>query len=182
MPWLSRNRIAYCLILTAVVMTPIGAPAQTADVKGDAELAEFKTVANAITTTIKKATIGQTGSPGYLGVLVSEMSGKLVVGDVEAGSPAAAFQDARGETRSLQAVLLCSQFLNFFAQFHILLLHLRRQRQQLSLVPETYPAIQNRQLQVQLRNLKPPARVRLERHIALVVVMIKRQLLRARVE
>lgn len=88
MTWLWRNQIACWLILAAFLLTPIAAPAQTADAKGDAELAGFKTVENAITATIKKATVTQTGSPGYLGVLVSEMSGKLVVGDVEAGSPA----------------------------------------------------------------------------------------------
>jgi M6 family metalloprotease-like protein len=90
MSYLSRNKIAYWLVLSALVLTPMSASAQTDDVKGDAGLAGFKTVETAITTTIKKAAIAQVGSPGYLGVLVEEKGGKLIVGDVEAGSPAEA--------------------------------------------------------------------------------------------
>ena len=70
-----------------------GIPHRAEDRVGQAdhtELAGFKTVENAITTTIKKAAVAQVGSPGYLGVLVEEKGGKLIVGDVEAGSPAEA--------------------------------------------------------------------------------------------
>lgn len=89
MSWLSRSRLAYGLILSAVLLTPLLASAQTGAVKGDAELAGFKTVEDAVTATIKKAAVAQVGSPGYLGVLVEEKGGKLVVDDVETGSPAA---------------------------------------------------------------------------------------------
>ncbi len=90
MSWLSRSKIACGLILSAFLITPMAASAQTGAVKGDAELAGFKTVENAITTTVKKAGVAQVGSPGYLGVLVEEKGGKLIIGDVEAGSPAEA--------------------------------------------------------------------------------------------
>ncbi len=53
------------------------------------DLTEFKTVENAITAKIKKASLTQVGSPGYLGVLVGAEAGKLVVSDVEDNSPAA---------------------------------------------------------------------------------------------
>ena len=59
------------------------------DAQNGPDLSEFKTVDNAVTTKIRKSTVSQAGSPGYLGVLVSMDGGKLVISDVEDNSPAA---------------------------------------------------------------------------------------------
>ncbi|HZZ77625.1 MAG TPA: PDZ domain-containing protein, partial [Gemmataceae bacterium] len=77
------RRIMGWLILVALGV-PGFAHAQAKD-----DLSDFKTVATAITTTIRKGAPYQKGSSGYLGVLVADTDGKLVVGDVEPDSPAA---------------------------------------------------------------------------------------------
>jgi M6 family metalloprotease-like protein len=53
------------------------------------DLSEYKTVETAITTKIAKSRTTQLSSPGYLGVALNLEAGKLVVSDVESGSPAA---------------------------------------------------------------------------------------------
>jgi M6 family metalloprotease-like protein len=75
-----------CLLLFAAA--PLSA--QEAAPKSAPDLAEFKTVDTAITTTIKKgAATAQVGSPAYLGVNLSIEAGKLTVSGVEDNSPAA---------------------------------------------------------------------------------------------
>jgi M6 family metalloprotease-like protein len=74
------SRAITCLILFALA---VPAYAQPKD-----DLSDFKTVDTAVTTTIRKGAATQKGSAGYLGVLVAETDGKLIVGDVEPGSPA----------------------------------------------------------------------------------------------
>ncbi len=83
MPCLPRWKLFVgCWLLFAGL--PLSAQEPTPDLR------EFKTVDNAITTTIKKgASSTQVGSPAYLGVNLSIEAGKLTVSGVEDHSPAA---------------------------------------------------------------------------------------------
>lgn len=77
-----------CGLLVSLAFLAPPASAQSANTKNEPDLTGYKTVETALTTTIKKGAAAQVGSPGYLGVLVEEKGNKLVVGDVEPGSPA----------------------------------------------------------------------------------------------
>ena len=81
--------VPWIALAAGLLLAPLRAGAQTAEPKGP-DLSEYKTVETAITTKIKKAGAPQVGSPGYLGVSLNPTAdGKLVVSDVEDGSPAA---------------------------------------------------------------------------------------------
>ncbi len=82
---LPRTKVAFWLTGSAILLLlPLLVDAQTGP-----DLAEFKTVENAVTTKIRKVTTTQVGSPGYLGVLLNAIDGKLIVSDVADNSPAA---------------------------------------------------------------------------------------------
>ncbi len=86
----------YSLLLSLSVLSVLGG--STPAVRGaappppyalPADIKEFRTVAQAITTRVSLAAPPAAGQPAYLGVTVESQAGKLVVTGVEAGSPAA---------------------------------------------------------------------------------------------
>src|SRR5947208_5847793 len=91
-------RIPLSYLLSIGLLAGLGAALLAADPPKDAkpedkpalpDLSEYRTVENAITTRISKAAPTQQAQPGYLGVHIESDKGKLVVGEVEADSPAA---------------------------------------------------------------------------------------------
>src|SRR5437899_1390485 len=74
----------------AAGLLPTSAPAAAETPAGAADASEFRTAATAVTTQIRKAEAGAPGRAGYLGVHASpDRRGRLVIDEVEAGSPAA---------------------------------------------------------------------------------------------
>jgi M6 family metalloprotease-like protein len=82
-----RGGLAVALALGLGPLAPAFSPQETQAPAGD--LAGFRTVDQAVTTTVRKSLPGITTRPAaYFGAHVIEDSGKLVAADVEAGSPA----------------------------------------------------------------------------------------------
>jgi M6 family metalloprotease-like protein len=88
-----RHPLCTLVAVALAGLTPIFALAQAEKI----DLSEYRTVDNAVTTRISKAAPAAAGQAAYLGIHVGSDGGKLVVGDVDAGSPAARAGIQRGD-------------------------------------------------------------------------------------
>ena len=87
--WPRWNLVPSIAFIVALFLASSPAQAQKSDTKRSTELAGFKTVDSALTTTIRKTSTTQVGSPAYLGVSLTPEAGMLVVSGVDDHSPAA---------------------------------------------------------------------------------------------
>jgi M6 family metalloprotease-like protein len=95
---MTQSKLRYLIGFSAVVALSWGLAAAEPDQPPAPDLSEYRTVENAITTRISKATPVAANRPGYLGVHVARNGdGKVTIAEVAAESPAAQAGLQRGD-------------------------------------------------------------------------------------
>ena len=95
------NRLLlFCLCLGLWCLPEPGVAQSGSTASAASDLSGYRTAADAITTTLVRTVRVPTGQTGYLGIeVVTDRQGRLLVDEVEAGSPAAKAVDPNRATR-----------------------------------------------------------------------------------